>query len=89
MIYSISYDLQNAKSEYNDLYDGIKAYGIWWHQTESVWFISTNKSASEVRDYLTQFLRKGDKLFVIEVKRHWAGIGFTKKEYDWLKDNLE
>ena len=25
MLYSISYDLQNATSEYQDLYDGIKA----------------------------------------------------------------
>lgn len=50
MVYSISYDLHFAKSEYNDLYDGIKAYGVWWHQTESVWFVNTEKSAKEVRD---------------------------------------
>ena len=56
MIYSISYDLQNATSEYQDLYDGIKGFGTWWHQTESVWMIKTEKSAKEVRDYLMKFL---------------------------------
>ena len=33
--------------------------------------------------------KKYDKLFVIEVIKHWAGIGFAKNEYDWLKENLE
>lgn len=89
MIYSISYDLQNATSEYQDLYDGIKDFGTWWHQTESVWMIKTEKSAKEVRDYLIQFLKRGDKLFVIEVRKHWAGVGFGEEEYDWLNKNLE
>lgn len=89
MLYSVSYDLQNATSEYQELYNGIKDFGTWWHQTESVWMIKTEKSAKEIRDYLTQFIKDGDKLFVIEVKKHWAGIGFSGNEYDWLKKNLE
>lgn len=89
MVYSVSYDLQNATSEYQDLCDGIKGYGTWWHQTESVWMIKTEKSAKEVREYLMQFLRPGDKLFVIEVRKPWAGTGFSTKEYDWLKKNME
>lgn len=89
MVYSISYDLHYATSEYQDLYDGIKGFGTWWHQTESVWMIKSNKTAIEVRDYLTQFIKKDDKLFVIEVRNHWAGIKFSTEEYDWLKKNLE
>ena len=56
MINWISNVLQNATSEYQDLYDGIKGFGTWWHQTESVWMIKTEKSAKEVRDYLMKFL---------------------------------
>lgn len=50
--YCISYDLCTPNRNYNDLYGAIKSFGSWWHQTESVWFIISSKSAVEIRNYL-------------------------------------
>lgn len=88
-VFCVSYDLRAPGRNYEDLYNAIRAFGTWWHQTESVWLIASSKGTVEIRDYLTQFTDSNDKLFVIEVKRHWAGKGFNKEEYDWLKDNLK
>lgn len=64
-IYCISYDLIAPNRNYNDLYSAIKSLGVWWHQTETVWFVKSAKSAVNIRDYLIQFIDNNDKMFVI------------------------
>ncbi len=44
----------------------------------------TSKSTAEVRDYLRQFIDTNDQLFVGQLHRNWAAVGFTNEEYDWL-----
>lgn len=85
MLYCISYDLCQPDRDYEELYQGIKSFGQWWHQTGSVWFVVSSKTPVEIRDYLEQFIDSNDKLFVIALKKKWAGIGFSNKEYEWLK----
>lgn len=85
MVYCISYDLRTPGRDYNSLINAITAYRIWWHQTESVWFVVSNHTAIEIRDNLMKHLDRNDKLFVISLNKEWAGIGFEEKEYSWLK----
>lgn len=85
MVYCISYDLRKPGRDYESLYNAIKSYGTWWHQTESVWFIVTNEKAANIRDRLNNQIDTNDKLFVIALQREWAGVGFSQKEYEWLK----
>ncbi len=85
MVYSISYDLKQPNRNYDDLYKGIKSFGQWWHQTESVWIIVSEKSAVDIRDYLQQFIDSNDSLFVIALNKNWAAVGFSQEEYTWLK----
>lgn len=85
MVYCISYDLRNPGRDYSSLIEGIKAYGTWWHQTQSVWIIVSPRSAAEIRDELMRFMDQNDKLFVVVLKREWAAKGFQEKEYNWLK----
>lgn len=85
MVYSISYDLKTSGRDYNSLIDAIKAYGVWWHQTESVWIIVTEENAPSVRDNLMKYIDQNDQLFVAALKGEWAGVGFTEKEYIWMK----
>lgn len=87
-VYCISYDLRSPGRNYDDLITAIKSFGLWWHQTESVWFIVSDKDVVSIRDFLMNYIDRNDKLFVIEVNKPWAGTGFTNKEYEWLKDNL-
>lgn len=85
MVYCISYDLRKPGRDYESLYDAIKSFGVWWHQTGSVWFIVTKEDAVKVREKLTAQMDPNDKLFVVALQREWAGAGFSQKEYDWLK----
>lgn len=88
-VFCVSYDLISQGRNYEDLINAIKSYGIWWHQTESVWFIACDRNAVEIRDFLIPHIDNNDKLFVIEVKKNWGGKGFANNEYDWLHDNLK
>ncbi|MBQ6649302.1 MAG: hypothetical protein IJM66_10720 [Muribaculaceae bacterium] len=88
-VYCLSYDLRMPNRNYSELYEAIKSFQAWWHQTESVWFIVTNKDAGDVRDFLIQFVDNNDKLFVIQVIKNWGGKGFSKEEYDWLRGVLK
>lgn len=88
-VFCVSYDLLTPGKNYDGLINAIKSYGTWWHQTESVWFIVSDKGAGEIRDFLMSYLDNNDKLFVIAVLNHWGGKGFSNNEYDWLKTNLK
>ena len=85
MVYCISYDLRKSGRNYESLYKAIKSYGTWWHQTGSVWFVVTSDTAANIRDRLNEQLDSNDKLFVIALQKRWAGVGFSKREYEWLK----
>ncbi len=85
-IYSISYDLSNPGRDYDSLSNAIVNYGSWWHQTGSVWIISVNNTTSvAIREYLTQFIDRNDKLFVARLSGEWAAYGFSDEEYGWMK----
>lgn len=85
MVYIVAYDLKNLKRNYDDLIKELQSFGTWWHQTGSMWIIVTSKTTSEVRDYLAQFIDSSDKLFVAQIRKNWAAVGFSSEEYDWMK----
>ena len=85
MVYCISYDLKTPGRDYSSLIEAIKAYGIWWHQTGSVWLIVSQRTTANIRDDLMRFIDPNDKLFVVSLRKDWAAKGFNEKEYNWLK----
>lgn len=82
-VYCISYDLKS--NSYDRLIENIQSYGLWWHQSESTWFIESNLTAKQIHDNLVNFISKGDKIIVIQVHKHWWATGHTSEEYDWMK----
>jgi hypothetical protein len=83
-VYCISYDLKSDK--YESLIEAIKAYGLWWHQSESTWFIETTQGSKQILENLNNHLTKDDKLIVIQVLAHWWATGHTEEEYTWMKN---
>ena len=83
-VYCISYDLKS--DNYENLIDAIQAYGVWWHQSESTWFIETTQGARQILDNLNNHLYEGDKLIVIQVQKNWWAVGHTDDEYKWMKE---
>ena len=83
-VYCISYDLKS--DQYEPLIEAIKTYGLWWHQSESTWFIESTQGSKEILENLNNHLRPGDKIIVIQVHQRWWATGHTNEEYKWMKD---
>jgi hypothetical protein len=83
-VFCISYDLKSGN--YDQLIDAIKSYGLWWHQSESTWFIQANYTSRQILDNLRNYIRNGDKLIVIQVQQNWWALGHNEEEYDWMKN---
>lgn len=81
-VYCISYDLKS--NNYEPLIESIKAYGLWWHQSESTWFIEALQGPKEILDNLNRHLLLGDKIIVIQVQKNWWAAGHTDEEYSWM-----
>jgi len=83
-VFCISYDLKSDK--YEPLIEAIKAYGYWWHQSESTWFIESTQGTKEILENLNNHLSPGDKMIVIQVQQNWWATGHTDDEYKWMKE---
>ena len=83
-VYCISYDLKSDNCD--SLIEAIKSYGLWWHQSESTWFIESSQEAKEILDNLNNYLSNGDKLIVIKTQKNWWAVGHTEEEYTWMKN---
>ena len=87
--YIISYDIKNNSQsfDYSELEKAIKSYGSWAHIEKSVWGIVTNKSASEIRDYLKTKIDSDDSIFIIKsgTESAWSNVICSN---EWLKKNL-
>ncbi len=89
--YLISYDLglPETRLDYDILKRYVKSYSYWAKPLQSVWFIKTMKSVSQVRDEIKLKIDSNDKVLVIDVSsKGWATSGVSKSVTDWMKNNL-
>lgn len=87
-IYQIDYDLRKQRN-YDELYKRIKSYGTWCHPLESTWFVKTNQTAAQVRDYLLSALDNDDGLIVTLLAGEGAWFGVKGEASAWLKSELD
>jgi hypothetical protein len=86
-VYQISYDLRKQRN-YEALYELIRSYGGYCHALGSSWLITTQQSATQVRDYLSQALDQDDRLLVTRLQGEAAWIGLEDELSHWLKEQL-
>ena len=87
----IGYDIHPAKGEtYENLFEGIKSLGAWWHHLDSTWLLISNLTAVQIRDQLKAHLpASDDQLLVLTVSGDaGAWYGFNDSGSKWLKNNL-
>jgi len=84
--YVICYDVV-AGGDYEPLYSAIKRYGTWAHITESTWAIVSEKTHTEVRDDLGQYVPEGGRLFVVKSAKAAAWRNVLCRS-EWLKENI-
>lgn len=84
--YIISFDLYPNR-DYKNLVDAIKTYGTWARITESTFAIVTLTGATEIRKHLVQYLKQGDRIFIIKAGGEAAWRNAIS-DSDWLKKYL-
>jgi len=86
MVYLITYDLNKPGKDYTTLYGALRKYNyIRDNGLDSVWFVSTSWTASQIYEHLRHHLDASDKLFITQLNRGsyfgwlhkdiWAWIG--------------
>ena len=89
-VYMIGYDLHPSEGEkYDDLYTALEAIGSgYWDCLDSTWLVITEKTPTQIRDKLKQYLKEDDRLLVMRYGDGAAWYGFRDDCETWLKDNL-
>lgn len=86
-VYVVTYDLNNEKN-YPRLYDRLKSAGKEWCKAlDSVWFIVSDATSIQLRDYLIAAIDADDMLFVSEVTTNSAWR-LPVAASDWLSARL-
>jgi hypothetical protein len=89
LVHILTYDLKSPNEtpdDYERIIAGIKSlYETWCHLEKSVWIISTNQDATEVRDAIKKYLYPTDILFVGRLSGNWGSFNLTTERATWLK----
>lgn len=85
--YIILYELKTPMKDYTSLYNAIKSYEHWGKITSTSWAVVSELSHIAIRDNLSQFIGKEDRLMVIQSGLHAAWTNAMAPN-DWLKQNL-
>ena len=87
-IYLVSYDLHQPGRDYSDLIAANKSYPSWAHAHESVWFVQTDQSASQVARHLFGYADSNDSLMVVKAAAEAAWYNLNPQVSEWLKERL-
>lgn len=82
----VTYDLNNEKKR-PKIVDAIKNPYHWARLSESSYGIWTSDTPDKVYNRLTQFIDSDDRLYVINLKKPYAGFGDTRVNI-WLNQKL-
>jgi len=80
-IYCVTYDLTAPEKNYSALFDYLNTFPH-CKKMESLWFIDTIQSITNIRDDLKSKVYARDTVFVAKLQRIWAASNFDCA--DWL-----
>lgn len=85
MVYLITYDINTAVKNYDDLYAAIKGIsGDFQHPLESTWLVSTDEPIKNLYDVLRPLISDRDHLLILRMNSKYYGW-LSKNVWDWLK----
>jgi len=81
----ISYDLRKQGRDYDSLIKAIQKLPGYTSPLKSVWFVQGEMTATNLHDFLRQYMDANDLLMVIEIasKADWHAT-LEKKQIDWM-----
>lgn len=86
-VFIVAYDL-NKETKRPQITKALKGeFGTWAMLSESSYAVSTDKTASQVYKVFEPLLDGNDQLYVITLRKPWAGFG-PPSVNDWLDAEL-
>ena len=85
MMYFINLTLQAEESEYENLTDVIKTLGPWSNRLKGTWLVEARLSSRQIRDLLKGHMKPGDRIFVGQFERNWAGTNMGEGFPEWME----
>jgi hypothetical protein len=80
---------RSKADDYDKLYAALEALGDrYWDCLDSTWLVATERTPSQIREELRQYLNEGDRLLVMRYGEGAAWVGFKDECETWLEDNL-
>jgi hypothetical protein len=86
--YIVTFETSSDASR-NKLRDEMKKFGSYCPIHKYCWAIVTDKSAKEIRDFLSPNLANDERIFVVRsgTEAAWRN-SYGEKHNEWLKENL-
>lgn len=82
----VAYDLNKSGQNYDGLISYIKSYSVCVKINQSVWYIKSDKSATQIRDELLRYIDDNDSVFAAEMS---AVSWFLPQEIgEYIRKNL-
>lgn len=85
--YIVIYEIKTVSKDYTAFYNALKSYAHWGKITGSSWAVVSELSSVAIRNNLSQYLDKGDRIMVIQSGLHAAWLNAIASN-EWLKQNL-
>ncbi len=67
--YVVSYDLNNPKKDYSELFKRIRSYISSYHCLDKTWIINTEFNQKYIQSHLREAMAPEDKLFVAKLEQ--------------------
>lgn len=88
--YLITYDLNRPGQKYDDLYEAIDTVSDQWiHYLDSVWMVTSSKSAGQIATILKPHMDSGDNLFVVAISGAENQGWLPQKAWDWIRQYVD
>lgn len=84
----VTYNLNGSDDGYKDLFKLIEGLGDTWHnakQLDSVWFVKTTKTPSEVDSLLEPAFDGNDNRFIVDITGQPRQGWMPKGLWEWLR----
>ena len=82
MVMLVSFHLSEENENFTE---ALKALGNWSNRVPSAWVLETGLSPRQVRDLLGGHMKPGDRIFVAEIEKNWAGRGMGEGFPEWMQ----
>lgn len=85
----IIYQLNDTNADYPSISQQIKNFPNWAKIMDRCWIVKSRRKPGEIRDKLSQSIKNGGKIFVIELDNNsWGTFAVNKDVTTWLKENI-